>query len=115
MNVTIDGVQFRLTGRRSKNRNINKSRRRLSKRVFGDCCFYCSGPVESFDHFFPFSLGGINKWRNLVPSCLRCNREKKGKFPAPQYVEKHKNLIEKAVAAGVISMEPPPRKRAQTQ
>lgn len=95
-----------LTGRKSKNRNINKCRRRMSRRVFGDSCFYCDGPPESFDHFTPFSAGGLNKWFNLVPACHRCNRLKKSKLPTPEQMQKHADMIAKALAQGLIKYAP---------
>jgi len=44
----------------------------------GQICFYCGrgGQLLTIDHKHPVSLGGGNKERNLVLSCLKCNQEK---------------------------------------
>lgn len=80
---------YRLDGRRSRNRNITKQRQRKSCRVFGSFCFYCEAIPESFDHLYPFSRGGVNKWWNLVPCCLKCNKAKGGGLPSAASLKKH--------------------------
>lgn len=57
-----------------------------------EICFYCgleivSKPINAYplqkhiDHFYPKSKGGSNDPRNLVPSCMSCNLEKRAMTP----------------------------------
>ncbi|MFE4362255.1 HNH endonuclease [Kitasatospora sp. NPDC056800] len=42
----------------------------------GGECAYCSRPAETMDHVIPFSRGGADDLRNLVPACDYCNNQK---------------------------------------
>lgn len=57
-------------------------------------CFYCNKPAEEIDHFISkywwtiWNLSGcsvdnnsVDKTENLVPSCRKCNRQKKNMTP----------------------------------
>ena len=48
-------------------------------------CMYCSGRFLSKnltrDHVRPLSLGGTDRWRNVVTACRRCNNHKGGRTP----------------------------------
>jgi 5-methylcytosine-specific restriction endonuclease McrA len=43
-------------------------------------CWYCGEHLndknKTIDHVIPYAHGGTNDTRNLVPACLKCNREK---------------------------------------
>ena len=48
-------------------------------------CQYCGRtfpPDElTFDHVVPVRYGGRKEWKNIVTSCVRCNRRKGGRTP----------------------------------
>lgn len=45
-------------------------------------CTYCERQIcVELDHFVPFSKGGGNVAKNIVPACKDCNRKKNGAFP----------------------------------
>lgn len=52
--------------------------------IWGEQCFYCLKPLDfvkgngeaTFDHLVPYSRGGRNTKRNIVPACLLCNGSK---------------------------------------
>jgi 5-methylcytosine-specific restriction endonuclease McrA len=48
-------------------------------------CQYCGRrypPEElSYDHVIPRSRGGKTEWKNIVTSCVQCNRKKGGRTP----------------------------------
>jgi hypothetical protein len=44
--------------------------------IAGDPCWYCGGPGENNDHFFPIAKGGTDHFWNLVRSCEHCNKSK---------------------------------------
>ncbi|MFQ5851750.1 MAG: HNH endonuclease [Candidatus Binatia bacterium] len=48
-------------------------------------CYYCGGkfpPRElTMDHRVPVIRGGKSTKGNVVPSCMKCNREKKYRLP----------------------------------
>lgn len=45
-------------------------------------CAYCENrTAEHLDHFIPKSKGGTSARGNLVPSCARCNMQKRDKMP----------------------------------
>jgi 5-methylcytosine-specific restriction endonuclease McrA len=44
--------------------------------IHHDPCFYCGGPGQEDDHFFPLFKGGTDHWWNLVRACRVCNRAK---------------------------------------
>ncbi len=54
-------------------------------------CAYCGKPLYSpeettIDHIIPKSRGGSNHFRNLIPACLPCNRERGNKtWVVPQF------------------------------
>lgn len=41
-------------------------------------CFYCGGPGEHYDHFYPVVKGGTDRAENLVRACAQCNWRKGG-------------------------------------
>lgn len=49
----------------------------------GGLCYYCGEPLwskrENIEHVKPRSLGGDNRWANLVLACSTCNKEKGSK------------------------------------
>lgn len=46
-------------------------------------CFYCGKSTADFeiDHVVPLSKGGLHCAFNLVPSCKKCNANKRAKLP----------------------------------
>lgn len=54
----------------------------------GDKCFYCSTPLDSWDHLehkIPLSRGGSDSIENIVFACAPCNR-KKGTKTADEFM-----------------------------
>jgi 5-methylcytosine-specific restriction endonuclease McrA len=51
----------------------------------GHLCMYCSQRFMSRDltrdHIRPLSQGGLDRWRNVVTACRRCNNHKGGRTP----------------------------------
>lgn len=48
--------------------------------TFNRCCAYCEQPVDGQpdpDHVVPLSRGGENRISNILPSCKRCNGDKR--------------------------------------
>ena len=49
-------------------------------------CQYCGREFQvselTFDHVVPVSQGGRKDWKNIVTSCVTCNRRKGGRTPA---------------------------------
>lgn len=75
-------------GRRNRDR-LQSHRKKISINCFGVSCFYCGGAWANFDHFIPFALGGIDHWRNLVPSCVKCNYTKGHREPNTNEISKY--------------------------
>ena len=48
-------------------------------RLLEDPCVYCCAPATEIDHATPVSRGGTNEISNLVPSCHKCNADKRSK------------------------------------
>jgi len=52
-------------------------------------CIYCGDEINKIgwhlDHFLPLSLGGLNKFENLVCSCRECNMMKSNLKPVVFY------------------------------
>jgi hypothetical protein len=68
-----------------------RSVREPLKSAFGAECFYCNvalGHDNPVDHVLPWSLVGIDGLANLVPSCGRCNGDKRNSLPAPSIVDR---------------------------
>jgi 5-methylcytosine-specific restriction endonuclease McrA len=73
---------------RKRNRNTKRNAQRRKsitpwqwKRAlkrWGEACVYCgkSGLALEKEHFIPLALGGTLSVKNIVPSCLPCNRRK---------------------------------------
>lgn len=72
-----------------------RSQRKYRERFEASCrargvdpltCFYCEAELteesREFDHFFPLARGGEDRFENLVPACVRCNRGVGGKRDA---------------------------------
>lgn len=67
---------------RSNGGHITKSRFIEIRKTANGKCTYCG--VDSFiqmDHFIPVTRGGRTEAGNLVPSCIKCNREKGAEDP----------------------------------
>jgi len=100
--LVIRGGYNRILGHRSSlslnsiiaTRNLHKldfsaftpslNNRTLFKRD-GNKCIYCGSrhinKELSRDHVIPISLGGEDKWTNVVTACKRCNNHKGGRTP----------------------------------
>lgn len=59
-------------------------------------CFYCQCSLKNVmtnvEHVKPISLGGTNKYSNLVLSCKECNKAKGSNKPNPEWVKKARLL-----------------------
>jgi 5-methylcytosine-specific restriction endonuclease McrA len=44
--------------------------------LYGERCYYCSGPFEHVEHRIPLTRGGAHLPANMVPSCKSCNSRK---------------------------------------
>lgn len=66
--------QRRDHGMTAVDRLLSNAYRRPIRR---DPCFYCGGPGQEDDHYFPLAKGGTDHWYNLVRACLPCNRSKR--------------------------------------
>ncbi len=57
----------------------------------GHICLYCGHHFQkrqlSRDHVRPLSLGGPNRWNNVVTACIRCNNHKAGRTPEDACME----------------------------
>lgn len=57
-------------------------------RIAAGVCHYCGARVGAenltLDHVVPVARGGFSRRGNVVPCCLKCNREKKHLTPAEQ-------------------------------
>jgi hypothetical protein len=55
-------------------------------------CAYCGAPMEpetaTIEHVIPISVGGANKWENMVAACGPCNLKADSKY----YLKKIKRL-----------------------
>ncbi|MGC5042451.1 HNH endonuclease [Streptomyces albidoflavus] len=49
-------------------------------------CLYCASPSQTMDHVIPFSDGGADELKNLLPICRPCNRKKGNKNPVVWHV-----------------------------
>ena len=50
----------------------------MLKNIYGDLCIYCAKNIATtVDHIIPVSRCGANILQNLLPSCKKCNQEKK--------------------------------------
>lgn len=50
---------------------------RNTKRYFDNQCAYCgSNDKLTYDHFIPFSKGGVFTVSNIIPACFKCNTSK---------------------------------------
>ncbi|MFE5109455.1 HNH endonuclease [Streptomyces sp. NPDC056663] len=49
-------------------------------------CAYCNEASQTMDHVIPFSDGGADELKNLVPVCHTCNRSKGGKTPPAWFI-----------------------------
>lgn len=69
---------------RNKAKELKKTPWWKKKRSSG-ICHYCQNkfPVDdlTMDHIIPLIRGGKSVKENLVPSCKKCNSEKKHKLP----------------------------------
>ena len=74
---------------REKARKLRKSQWWLRK-VNAGVCHYCERrfkPGElTMDHIVPLARGGRTAPGNVVPACLACNREKKLRIPAEEWL-----------------------------
>ncbi len=51
--------------------------------LFDDCCVYCGGVSDTWDHLISLRCGGTNFEWNMVPACRSCNSHKQDKDPRP--------------------------------
>lgn len=49
-------------------------------------CLYCASRSQTMDHVIPFSDGGADDLKNLLPICRSCNRTKGKKNPVVWHV-----------------------------
>ncbi|MFE2157069.1 HNH endonuclease [Streptomyces lydicus] len=49
-------------------------------------CLYCTSQAQTMDHVIPFSDGGADELKNLLPICRSCNRKKGNKNPVVWHV-----------------------------
>ena len=74
----MDEQQFKVE--KSKARKLRQSQW-WKEKIQAGICHYCGGrfpPEElTMDHIVPISRGGKSKRGNLVPSCKKCNVNKK--------------------------------------
>lgn len=56
----------------------------LKKQEFDYRCAYCGRKTKNLtvDHYIPLSKGGTNYIDNIVPACIRCNKQKWTKAPS---------------------------------
>jgi hypothetical protein len=66
----------RRTGLTAQDGRMSLARR---TEIRDDPCFYCGGPGEEYEHYFPVAKGGTDIWANILRSCLPCNRGRGGK------------------------------------
>lgn len=52
----------------------------------GGECLYCVSQSQTMDHVIPFSDGGADELKNLLPICRPCNRTKGKKNPVVWHV-----------------------------
>ena len=70
-----------------KKASLGAERARLRQAVWdktGGQCTHCQAPLSDdwqIDHYIPRSKGGRGTFHNLVPSCVRCNRDKADTLP----------------------------------
>lgn len=76
---------------REKARALKKTpwwRQKLQKGV----CHYCESKFEAseltMDHIVPVARGGKSEKNNIVPSCRKCNQEKKLDTPVDRILDK---------------------------
>ncbi len=69
---------------RQKARELRSSQWWKRKRAKG-ICYYCGGKFPAreltMDHLVPIVRGGKSTKGNLVPSCKKCNTDKKHRLP----------------------------------
>ena len=69
---------------RQKARELRASQWWKRKRAAG-VCYHCGGKFPSreltMDHLVPVSRGGKSTRGNLVPSCKKCNSDRKYRLP----------------------------------
>jgi endogenous inhibitor of DNA gyrase (YacG/DUF329 family) len=62
----------------------------------GSVCAYCHQPTPDFqpDHVIPLSRGGSNSITNIVPSCNRCNGDKRDLPLSEWYADRERRGLE---------------------
>lgn len=60
----------------------------LLRRANGICVYCLKEKANSVDHFIPLKIGGRDDFRNIVPSCTRCNSTKRESHPIPWVLKK---------------------------
>lgn len=88
LDVDVPDVAGHLFGRE---RIGLRSVRQPLKDAFGAQCFYCDAALaydNPVDHVLPWSLVGIDGLANLVPSCRRCNGDKRNSLPTPSIIDR---------------------------
>jgi len=80
----VEVSEEQIRGERRKARELRASQWWKRKRAMG-ICHHCGGkfaPAElTMDHLVPIIRGGKSTKGNLVPSCKKCNSERKYRQP----------------------------------
>lgn len=80
----VEVSEEQIRGERRKARELRASQWWKRKRAAG-ICHHCGGrfaPAElSMDHLVPIIRGGKSTKGNVVPSCKKCNSERKYRLP----------------------------------
>lgn len=87
--VDIDKVKIKK--QRDKQRLLKKTSW-WSNIVATGICYYCKNKFApkdlTMDHIVPIARGGKSTKSNIVPSCKKCNTEKKLKTPVEDILDK---------------------------
>ena len=88
--IHIESDERHITREKKKARELRKTnwwKRKISEGK----CYYCKQHFDpkalTMDHKIPLSRGGKSKKGNLVPSCKKCNNEKKYLTPFEMELE----------------------------
>ncbi|HEV8719489.1 MAG TPA: HNH endonuclease [Candidatus Binatia bacterium] len=80
----VDVSEEQIRRERQKARELRASQWWKRKCAAG-ICYHCSGKFPSreltMDHLVPVSRGGKSTKGNLVPSCRKCNSDRKYRLP----------------------------------
>lgn len=88
--------------RRRRVKPISQEAADLLLDLYENRCAYCGGPVETWDHLVPITLGGETVPGNMVPACRSCNSRKRAKDPLKMLPFLPPFVIEMAALHGVL-------------